>query len=99
MARVTIEDCIEKIPSRFTLIHLAAQRSKQLIRGARPFVDSDNKPVVKALREIAAGYVTLADKKRSPGKTPIPSRPERPTRPRLTVKIRGSRGCNGASRA
>ncbi|MFQ5353363.1 MAG: DNA-directed RNA polymerase subunit omega [Thermodesulfobacteriota bacterium] len=60
MARVTIEDCIEKVPSRFTLIHLASQRSKQLIRGARPFVESDNKPVVQALREIAAGFVTLA---------------------------------------
>ncbi|MFQ5480304.1 MAG: DNA-directed RNA polymerase subunit omega [Thermodesulfobacteriota bacterium] len=64
MARVTIEDCIEKVPSRFTLIHLAAQRSKQLIRGASPFVDSDNKPVVQALREIAAGFVTLAEKQK-----------------------------------
>ncbi len=64
MARVTIEDCIEKIPSRFTLIHLASQRSKQLIRGARPFVDSNNKPVVIALREIAAGYITLAKEKK-----------------------------------
>jgi len=63
MARVTIEDCIEKIPSRFTLIHLASQRSKQLIRGAKPFVESNNKPVVNALREIAAGYVTLAKEK------------------------------------
>ena len=64
MARVTIEDCIKKVPSRFTLVHLASQRSKQLIRGARPFVDSNNKPVVQALREIAAGYVTLAEEKK-----------------------------------
>jgi len=64
MARVTIEDCIEKVPSRFTLVHLAAQRSKQLIRGARPLVESGNKPVVQALREIAAGLVTLADKQK-----------------------------------
>jgi len=63
MARVTIEDCIEKVPSRFTLIHLASQRSKQLLRGARPFVESNNKPVVVALREIAAGFVTIADEK------------------------------------
>jgi len=63
MARVTIEDCIEKVPSRFTLIHLASQRSKQLLRGARPFVESNNKPVVVALREIAAGFVTIAEKK------------------------------------
>jgi len=65
MARVTIEDCIEKVPSRFTLVHLASQRSKQLIRGARPFVESNNKPVVNALREIAAGYVTLAEEPKS----------------------------------
>ncbi len=65
MARVTVEDCIKKIPSRFTLIHLASQRSKQLIRGARPFVESNNKPVVNALREIAAGYVTLAEEKKA----------------------------------
>ncbi len=65
MARVTIEDCIEKVPSRFTLIHLASQRAKQLIRGARPFVESDNKPIVEALREIAAGYVTLAEEKKA----------------------------------
>ncbi len=64
MARVTIEDCIEKVPSRFTLIHLASQRAKQLIRGARPFVESSNKPIVLALREIAAGYVTLAEDKK-----------------------------------
>ncbi|MFQ5428129.1 MAG: DNA-directed RNA polymerase subunit omega [Thermodesulfobacteriota bacterium] len=64
MARVTIEDCIEKVPSRFTLIHIASQRSKQLIRGAKPFVDSNNKPVVQALREIAAGFVTLAEEKK-----------------------------------
>ncbi len=65
MARVTIEDCIKKVPSRFTLIHLASQRAKQLIRGARPFVESDNKPIVLALREIAAGYVTIAEKKKA----------------------------------
>jgi len=64
MARVTIEDCIEKVPSRFTLIHLASQRSKQLLRGARPFVESNNKPVVVALREIAAGFVTIAEDKK-----------------------------------
>jgi len=67
MARVTIEDCIEKVPSRFTLIHLASQRAKQLIRGARPFVGSNNKPIVLALREIAAGYVTLAEEQKDGG--------------------------------
>ncbi len=62
MARVTVEDCLEKVPSRFALVHLASQRAKQLIKGARPFVETDNKPVVNALREVAAGYVTVAGK-------------------------------------
>jgi len=66
MARVTIEDCIKKVPSRFTLIHLASQRSKQLIRGAKPLVESNNKPVVQALREIAAGFVTQAENNEEP---------------------------------
>ena len=61
MARVTIEDCLEKVPSRFALVHLASQRARQLLKGARPFVETDNKPVVNALREIAAGYVTIAE--------------------------------------
>ena len=58
MARVTVEDCIEKVPNRFHLVQMAAIRAKQLKKGATPFVVSDeNKEVVIALREIAAGYV------------------------------------------
>ncbi|MFQ5442168.1 MAG: DNA-directed RNA polymerase subunit omega [Thermodesulfobacteriota bacterium] len=60
MARVTVEDCLKKVPSRFMLVHLASQRAKQLIKGARPFVETDNKPVVNALREVASGYVSAA---------------------------------------
>ncbi len=59
MARITVEDCLLKVPSRFTLVHLASQRARNLIKGARPFVDSDNKAVVTALREVAAGFVTV----------------------------------------
>jgi DNA-directed RNA polymerase subunit omega len=58
MARVTIEDCLEQVPNRFSLIHLAFQRVKQLRSGASPTVQSKNKEVVVALREIAAGNVT-----------------------------------------
>jgi DNA-directed RNA polymerase subunit omega len=58
MARVTIEDCLERVPNRFSLIHLAFQRVKQLRSGAAPLVQSRNKEVVVALREIAAGKVT-----------------------------------------
>lgn len=57
MARITVEDCTDKIPNRFNLVQMAAVRAKQLKRGARALIDTDNKEVVTALREIAAGYV------------------------------------------
>lgn len=59
MARITVEDCLKKIPSRFRLIHLAIQRVKQLREGAQPLIDCDNKEIVTVLREIAAGLVTF----------------------------------------
>jgi DNA-directed RNA polymerase subunit omega len=55
MARVTVEDCLERVENRFELALLASKRTKQLLKGARPLVESDNKEVVTALREIAAG--------------------------------------------
>ena len=59
MARITIEDCIEKVPNRFELVQMVSIRAKQLQKGARALVDSDeNKTVVVALREIAAGLVS-----------------------------------------
>ncbi len=61
MARITVEDCLENIPNRFELVLGAARRAKQLLKGARPLVESDNKEVVTALREIAAGKVTIED--------------------------------------
>lgn len=58
MARITIEDCMEKVPNRFQLVQMASIRAKQLKKGARPLLTSeDNKEVVMALREIAAGVV------------------------------------------
>ena len=57
MARITVEDCLKKVPSRFTLVHLASQRARNIIKGARHLVESDNKAVVTSLREIAAGKV------------------------------------------
>jgi len=59
MARITVEDCLANVPNRFELVLVAAKRTKQLLKGARPLVESDNKEVVTALREIAAGEVTL----------------------------------------
>ena len=58
MARITIEDCAEKVGNRFHLVQMAAIRSKQLKKGATALVQSEeNKAVVIALREIAAGFV------------------------------------------
>jgi DNA-directed RNA polymerase subunit omega len=57
MARITVEDCLKKVPNRFELVLVASRRAKQLLKGARPLVESDNKEVVTAFREIAAGEV------------------------------------------
>lgn len=60
MARITVEDCLDHIPSRFELVQVAAKRVRQLMKGSRPLVDntfSQNRIVVVALREIAAGNV------------------------------------------
>ena len=59
MARITVEDCTEKVPNRFHLVQMASIRTKQLKKGARALVGSEgNKEVVVALREIAAGFIT-----------------------------------------
>ena len=58
MARITVEDCLSKIPNRFELVVVAAQRAKELLKGTPPLAESDdNKEVVTALREIADGHV------------------------------------------
>jgi DNA-directed RNA polymerase subunit omega len=60
MARVTVEDCVIKIPNRFELVLLAAQRARDMATGAQPTLDRDNdKNPVVALREIAAESVAL----------------------------------------
>ena len=61
MARVTVEDCLEKVPNRFALVVLAAERARQIARGAVPLVDCDNKPAVTSLREIAAGMAEFRE--------------------------------------
>lgn len=57
MARVTVEDCLEREDNRFALVVLAAARTRQLMKGSSALVASKNKPAVTALREIAAGKV------------------------------------------
>ncbi len=59
MARITVEDCLEKVDNRFQLVLIAAKRTRQLEKGQMPLVDPDNdKFTVIALREIAEGLVT-----------------------------------------
>jgi DNA-directed RNA polymerase omega subunit len=60
MARITVEDCLGKGSSRFDLVLLASIRAKQLLKGAKPLIQSDNRDIVIALREIAAGKVRWA---------------------------------------
>jgi DNA-directed RNA polymerase subunit omega len=58
LARITVEDCTEKVPNRFHLVQMASIRTKQLKKGARALVGAEgNKEVVVALREIAAGFI------------------------------------------
>jgi len=64
MARITVEDCLKEVPSRFMLVHLTAQRARDLIKGAPSLVKTDNKAVVTALREIAAGKVRMVPRSR-----------------------------------
>jgi DNA-directed RNA polymerase subunit omega len=57
MARVTVEDCLDKCENRFALVILATKRARQLLEGEMSLVDSKNKEAVTALREIAADRV------------------------------------------
>lgn len=59
MARVTVEDCVDKIPNRFDLVLLAAQRAREISGGAELTIDRDrDKNPVVALREIAEGALS-----------------------------------------
>ncbi len=61
MARITVEDCLQKVNNRFALIHMAAKRVRQLRKGAEPMVVAKNRDVVISLREIAAGNVVKGE--------------------------------------
>lgn len=75
MARITVEDCLKKVESRFALVILAARRAKMIMKGATPLVESDNRPIVNALREVAAAKVQFADS-REKEKQKVPSADE-----------------------
>lgn len=58
MARVTVEDCLNKVPNRFALVLMVSKRAKQLLKGSECTVAArNNKYIVSALREVAAGNV------------------------------------------
>ena len=64
MARITVEDCIDKFPSRFELVLVSSQRARKLHSGEEPTVDRDNdKNTVVALREIAESTMTVDEMK------------------------------------
>lgn len=67
MARITVEDCLEKEPNRFALVILASRRAKEILGGSSMLIDErENKQVVTSLREIAAGkvrFMTEAEQK------------------------------------
>lgn len=64
MARVTVEDCVDKVPNRFELVMLAALRAREIASGSPATVDRDNdKNPVVALREIADNTISLEDLK------------------------------------
>ncbi len=66
MARVTVEDCVEKVPNRYELLMVAAQRAKDIEQGAPLRVERDNdKNAVVALREIAEDKVSIEELQKS----------------------------------
>ena len=65
MARITIEDCIKKVPNRFLLVNMVAKRVRQIREGSEYLVRSPkNEDIVVALREIAAGKIIQTEDKK-----------------------------------
>jgi DNA-directed RNA polymerase subunit omega len=63
MARVSIEDCLQHMENRFSLVKVAAHRARQLLEGQEATVTCKNKELVTALREVAEGKITTASQK------------------------------------
>ena len=60
MARITVEDCMKKVPNRFMLVNVVAKRVRQIREGSEYLVNSPkNEDIVVALREVAAGKVVI----------------------------------------
>lgn len=80
MARLTVEDCLEKIPNRYDLVLLASKRARPLNMGKNSLLEeeTDEKPTVIALREVAAGLVTQENVDNPGGSEPGAEEPEAP---------------------
>jgi len=62
MARITIEDCLKRVPNRFMMVNMVAKRVRQLREGSEYLVHSPkNEDVVVAMREVAAGKLTIVE--------------------------------------
>lgn len=59
MARITVEDCLKRIPNRFELVLVATYRARMLSQGHAPKIETKNRPEVTALREVASGEIGL----------------------------------------
>jgi len=67
VARITIEDCLDKVENRFQLVHMAAKRVRQIREGSEYLVSSPkNEDIVVALREVAAGKVVIKEESDAP---------------------------------
>ena len=76
MARITVDDCLKKIPNRFELTLAATYRARQITAGASPLLETNkDKATVIALREIASGKVGTEVLKRNPTPPAAPSSP------------------------
>ncbi len=87
MARITVDDCLKRIPNRFQLTLTATYRARQLSAGASPLVEPNrDKFTVIALREIAAGKIGVEVLRRNqtpPAPTPVAVAPMTPDTPTL----------------
>ena len=82
MARITVDDCLKRIPNRFQLTLAATYRARQLSSGASPLVEPNrDKHTVIALREISVGKVGLEVLRRNPTAAAAPAAPAAPTPP------------------
>lgn len=92
MARITVEDCLARVHNRFALVILAAERARQLARGATAQVVCSNRWAVTALREIGAGGVTFRENVEDTVRTFLAERKQLDGAKRRTTRARATEG-------